>query len=71
MYGYYWTANTSTTKNPNRGYYVADDIVTASALYFIVGENLEYVNPNGVLRVKTFVDHLRAYHMSIRPVHDK
>lgn len=71
MYGYYWTANTSTTKNPNRGYYVADDIVTASALYFIVGENLEYVNSNGVLRVKSIVDHLRAYHMSIRPVHDK
>ena len=57
--GFYWTSNTSATKFDGRGYYVADDIVTA-CVFIIIGPS-----------EKGYSDHLRAFHMSIRPVHDK
>ena len=57
---YYWTSNTASTKVSGRGYNVAENIVTSYA--FVMNSN------NGL---SGFVDHLRAYHMAIRPVHDK
>ncbi len=57
--GFYWTSCTADIK-VGRGYYVADNIVTSYAILI-----------NSETGLSAFVDHLRAFHMSIRPVHDK
>ena len=69
--GFYWTATTARVRSQNRGYNVADDIVTSYAMVFSVGKDMEYVDSTNNVQIKYFTDHLRAYHMSIRPVHDK
>lgn len=63
--GHYWTSTSCTTPNiaEQRGYGVNDGVVTAWSFRF---------NSNsGDDLTPVFIDHLRAFHMSIRPVHDK
>ena len=63
--GYYWTSTSCTTLGPGeqRGYDVNEGVVTAWIFRFNSndGDNL----------TPMLIDHLRAFHMSIRPVHDK
>ena len=66
MTGYYWTSTSCDTPSSaeSRGYGVKRGVVTAwtficaSSRGDLTGKNM-------------FLDHLRAFHMSIRPVHDK
>ena len=63
--GYYWTSTSCATPGTDgqRGYGVNDGVVTAWCFKF---------NSNdGDDLTPVFIDHLRAMHMSIRPVHDK
>lgn len=62
--GIYWTASSCTTpgSTEHRGYAVNEGVITAWAFRFYSG----YGDSS-----PEFVDLLRAYHMSIRPVHDK
>lgn len=63
--GHYWTSTScsaaSTTEE--RGYAVSDGVVNAWCFNFN--------SKNGDELTPVFVDFIRAYHMSIRPVHDK
>lgn len=63
--GYYWTSTSCTTPGTaeQRGYGVNEGVVTAWCFRF---------NSNdGDDLTPVFIDHLRAMHLSIRPVHDK
>ena len=63
--GYYWTSTSCATPGTSeqRGYGVNEGVVTAWCFRF---------NSNdGDDMTPVFVDHLRAMHLSIRPVHDK
>ncbi|MBR5684653.1 MAG: hypothetical protein IKX18_00690 [Muribaculaceae bacterium] len=64
-WGFYWTSTSCPTPSTaeQRGYGVNDGVVTA--WHFRFNSN----NGDGVVPV--FIDYIRAYHMSIRPVHDK
>ena len=57
---FYWTSTVSWKQNKIRGYEVNPGVVTAWVGLWVGGEG------NHVFR-----DHVRAFHMSIRPVHDK
>ena len=63
--GYYWTSTACTTPvtAEQRSYGVNEDVVTAWIFRFSSndGDDLTPV----------FIDHVRAFHMSIRPVHNK
>ena len=63
--GYYWTATSCTTPGTaeQRGYSVNEDVVTAWIFRFN--------SNNGDNLTPVFADHLRAMHMSIRPVQNK
>ena len=57
---FYWTSNVSWKQSNIRGYDIHPGVVTA---WCILLTNVE--------RYSDFRDHVRAFHMSIRPVHDK
>ncbi len=63
--GYYWTSISCTTpaSAEQRGYGVNSGVVTAWSFWFN-SNNGDNITP-------TFVDYIRAYHMSIRPVRKK
>lgn len=63
--GYYWTSNSCATPGTaeERGYGVNEGVATA--WYFRFNSN------NGDDLTPVFGDHLRAFHLSIRPVKDK
>ena len=63
--GSYWTSTSCPTPSTaeERGYGVNDDVVTAWSFRFN--------SNNGDDMTPVFVDYVRAYHMSIRAVHDK
>ena len=63
--GYYWTSTSCTTPSTaeQRGYGVNEGVVTAWCFRFN--------SNNGDDLTPVFGDHLRAMHLSIRPVHDK
>ena len=63
--GYYWTSTSCTTLGPDeqRGYGVNEGVVTAWCFKFN--------SKDGDDMTPEFTDHVRAFHMSIRPVHDK
>ncbi len=63
--GSYWTSTSCPTPSTaeERGYGVNDDVVTAWSFRFN--------SNNGDDMTPAFVDYVRAYHMSIRAVHDK
>lgn len=63
--GYYWTSSSCTTPSTaeERGYGINEGVITAWCFRF---------NSNsGDDLVPVFMDHVRAMHMSIRPVHGK
>ena len=63
--GFYWTSSVCWKQNGQiRGYTVNPGVVTSWALLFT------YSTDDGKI-YKGFRDHVRAFHMSIRPVHDK
>lgn len=61
---FYWTSSVSWRQDQVRGYNVNPGVVTSWALLFTYAENDPTV-------YYAFRDHLRAFHMSIRPVHNK
>ncbi len=63
--GYYWTSSSCPTPSSaeERGYGVNDGVVTAWSFWFN--------STNGDDITPVFVDYVRAYHMSIRPVLNK
>ena len=63
--GYYWTSTICTTPGTaeQRGYGVNEGVVTAWIFRFN--------SSDGDDLTPVFIDHLRAMHMSIRPVHDR
>ena len=63
--GFYWTASVCWKQNGHiRGYDVNPGVVTAWTVLFTYStENLKIYHG--------YRDHVRAFHMSIRPVHDK
>ena len=63
--GYYWTSTScrASSTAEERGYAVNDDVVNAWCFKFN--------SKSGDDLTPVFVDYLRAFHMSIRPVHDK
>ena len=63
--GYYWTSTSCTTPGTaeQRGYGVNEGVVTAWIFKFN--------SKDGDDLTPEFIDHLRAFHMSIRPVHNK
>lgn len=65
--GYYWTSTTCKTPctAEQRGYGVNDGVVTAWTVQF------KYTSGDNLIPEEMLVDHIRAFHMSIRPVHDK
>ena len=65
--GFYWTSSICNLTNDfgPRGYPINADVVQAWA-YRFVSANQQFQGVQGM-----FVNHLRAFHMSIRPVHDK
>lgn len=63
--GFYWTSSTCWKQvGSSRGYSVNPGVETAWALIFT------YDKSNAKI-YHSFMDHVRAMHMSIRPVHDK
>ena len=63
--GFYWTSTVSWSKDQQfRGYLVYPDVVTSWAFLFTFGDDAPTF-------YYAFRDHLRAMHMSIRPVHNK
>lgn len=63
--GFYWTSSTCWKQvGSSRGYSVNPGVETAWALIFTYNKSNAKIN-------STFRDHVRAMHMSIRPVHDK
>ena len=65
--GFYWTSSICNLTNDfaSRGYLINADVIQAWAFRF-VSEVPEFQSLQGM-----FVNHLRAVHMSIRPVKDK
>lgn len=65
--GFYWTSSICNLTNDfgPRGYPINADVIQAWAFRF-VSDFPEFQSLQGM-----FVNHLRAFHMSIRPVHDK
>lgn len=65
--GYYWTSTSCDTPATAeaRGYGVNSNVVTAWIFRFNSAQGDDFD------RSGMFIDYLRAYHMSIRPVHDK
>ena len=63
--GFYWTSSVSWKQNQNtRGYLVNPGVVTSWAF-------LCTYDQSDMTIYHVFRDHVRAFHMSIRPVHDK
>lgn len=59
-YAFYWTADVSWKKSSLRGYDINPGVVTSWCVIW-----------GGADGSCAFRDHVRAFHMSIRPVHDK
>ena len=57
---FYWTSNVSWKQSNLRGYEIHPGVVTAWCALWV-----------GTEGKSAFRDHVRAFHMSIRPVHDK